>query len=196
MVSESVAITDTLDDGTEVVGVTLTTTAPSAGFNGVEFNAFFRFLDVAVAQGAIVSEATLTLNVTLVSGTPNTTLYGVDADTAAAFADPGNLPSAVARTTASADPDPAGTGTKVITVTTIVQEIIDRAGWASGNAMAFVVDDNSGSGDNTWGCDDFEDAGTDEAQLDITYTVASSAAPVVFGGSALRSKVFNGRNLK
>ena len=177
MATLQVKVTDTADDGFEVFG-SLTNVQFGAGYaSGATFLLYCRFLNVTVPQGATIDSSTLTLNITDVTGTPNTTLYGVDEDNAAAFADPGNMPSAATRTTASADPDPAGTGTKVITITTIVQEIVDRAGWASGNSMAFVADNNAGSGDNYWFAEDYEDAGTAEAVLDITYTAGGASVP-------------------
>lgn len=182
MATLQVKITDTADDGVELVGVVFFTDGFAAGVSDAYASllyGFLRFLNVTVPQGAGISSATLTLNIIDITGTPDTTLYGVDADNAAAFADPGNLPSAASRTTASADPDPAGTGSHVITITSIVQEIVDRAGWASGNAMAFVAIDNTGSGSHFWVGEDYEDAGTAEATLDITYTVPAvgGAAP-------------------
>lgn len=175
MATLQVKVTDTADDGYEG-GEGISTGTVSAGMSaGITKYAFLRFLNVTVPQGATIDLATLTLNIVDVSS-PDTTLYGVDADNAAAFADPGNLPSAATWTTASADPDPAGTGTKVVTITTIVQEIVDRGGWASGNAMAFVAAGNSGffSG---WEAEDYEAAGTAEATLDITYTAGASVKP-------------------
>lgn len=181
MATLQVKVTDTADDGYEIPTVGFTTSQIGAGTtSGFVQYAFFRFLNVTVPQGAVASEATLTLNITGVTGTPDTTLYGVDVDDAAAFADPGNLPSAATRTTASADPDPAGAGSKVITVTDIVQEILDRAGWASGNDMAFVAADNLGAGEHYWTAEDYEDAGTAEATLDITYTVPATGRNAAF----------------
>lgn len=180
MATLQVKVTDTADDGWEIEGGLESSIVAAGSDGGVSFSAFFRFLNVTVPQGATIDSATLTVLITDVSGAPDTTLYGVDVDDAAAFADPGNLPSAATKTTASADPDPAGTGTKVITITTIVQEIVDRAGWASGNAMAFVADDNAGSGTNFWAAEDYEDAGTAEAILDITYTVPAAGRNAAF----------------
>lgn len=178
MATVQVKITDTADDGYEYQSE-LVTGGVAAGFDGSdEAIAFLRFLNVAVPQGATIDSATLTLNITTVEGTPNTTLYGVDADDAAAFADPGNMPLAATKTTASADPDPAGTGSKVITITSIVQEIVNRVGWTSGNAMAFVGVNSAGSGSNYWFAEDLEEAGTAEATLDITYTVNNLLAAV------------------
>ena len=178
MTAVQVKITDDADDGYEGSIFGLSASDVAAGYGAFETEiAFFRFLNVTVPKGATIDSATLSLNITVVNGTPNTTLFGVDADNAAAFANPDNLPSAATKTTASADPDPAGTGTKVITITTIVQEIVDRAGWASGSAMAFVVVNNAGSSDNDWLAEDYVDVGTAEATLDITYTAGAASVP-------------------
>lgn len=172
MATVNVHITDTVDDGREGVGVLFQTTSDLAGFaSGFRFLIFFRFLAITgPVSGATINSATITHNCTVVTGTPNTTCYGVDVDDAAQFTNPTNLPSNATKTTASSDADPAGTGSRTINVVTQVQEIINRPGWASGNDMAFVIDDNAGSGDNYWACEDLGDAGTAEAYLDIDYT--------------------------
>lgn len=184
MPTVNLAITDTADDGSEIVGLGLSTSLIRVGFDdnpiSTEFVAFLRFLDVTIPPGAVVSAATLTVNVTAVVGTPNTNVFGVDADNAAAFADPGNLPSAAVLTTASADSDPAGTGSHQIDVTSIAQEVLGRAGWASGNALALVFVDSAGTGEHNFDMEDFEAAGTAHATLDITYTEASTGTPTMF----------------
>ncbi len=184
MASVNVHITADADDPTEEVGGGLVDDGTDYGLagnvllgrSGADFDCGLRFLSVGVPQGAVVSAATITLNVTQIGGSPDTTLYGVDVDDAAAFADPGNLPSAATRTTATADLDPSGTGTKVVDVSTIVQEIIDRAGWASGNDMAFVIINNGTEG-NIYTLEDYSAAGTNEAQLDVTYTAGGGSTP-------------------
>lgn len=177
MPSLNVHIVSNADDGHESTGSGFDTGDVVCGFGfGASLTAFFRFLAVTgPVSGAIIATATITVTVQTKSGTPDTTCFGVDVDDAAAFADPGNLPSAAPRTTASS-PGPTATGVQVINVATQVQEIINRAGWASGNNMAFIVVDNTGAGNNDWNAEDFAEAGTGEAYLDIAYT--DSAPPV------------------
>lgn len=136
-----------------------------------EYEAGLRFQSVAVPQSATIVSATLTLNITSVNGSPETTVYGVDVDDAAAWAAPGNLPGN-ATTTTESSPGPTATGSQQIDVTAIVQEIVGRGGWTSGNDMAFVVlNDKALSGqDHTWFAEDLNDAGGNEARLDIDYT--------------------------
>lgn len=169
MATVNVHITDTADDGNELPGVFYNTGAVQSGaFGGLQAWAFLRFLAVTgPVSGATINSATITLEVTDVSGSPDTTFYGVDADDPAQFADPGNLPSAATQTTANAA-GPTATGSQQVNVASIVQEIVNRAGWASGNDMAFVCEDNLNTGTNVWAADDLDD--TTEAVLDIDYT--------------------------
>lgn len=135
-----------------------------------EYEAGLRFLSVDVPPGATITSATITLDVTSIAGTPETTVYGVDVDDAAAWADPGNLPGNASTTTASAS-GPTATGSQQVTVTNIVQEIVDRGGWASGNDMAFVAlnDKAISSLEHTWRAEDYSDAGGNQASLYIEY---------------------------
>ena len=166
-ITETVA--ETADDGFEAIGTALATNQVAAGIvSSMEINGFLRFQGLAIAQGTPITQALLKLGVIDVAGTPNTTVYGVDEDDAAAFADPGNLPSNATRTAASTVFTPTGRGLASIDVTAIVQEIIDRAGWGSGNDIAFVMDDNAGSGTNYWVAHDVDDAGA-TAQLVVTF---------------------------
>lgn len=179
MTTLQVSISDTADDGYQYTSY-LDTGYVFCGwaFGLGHLIGFLRFALLALPQGATINSATVTLNITSILGTPDTTIYGVDEDDAAAFYETGNMPSAAATTTASADADPSGTGTHVITVTSIVQEIVNRAGWESSNAIAFVIKDNIGAGNDYWGAEDYQDAGTAEAVFDVDYT-DGLAIPVV-----------------
>lgn len=183
MAVETVAITDTADDVNESVFGFATDAIQSGDIFGSPIYAGLRFQGVNVPQGATIDSAILTLNIASLEGgaTPSTYCYGVDADTAAAWADPGNLPSAVTPTTAqSATFAPIATGSEQVDVTTIVQEIIDRVGWSSGNALALVFNDDGTSSNEYWIAEDFEDAGTAEASLEITYTAGGLSIPVAY----------------
>lgn len=172
MPTVQIDIVNTDDDVQEAVGIALDNSSVVCGFNsgfGVAFAGGVRFRSVGVPQGATINSATITFQIDNVTGTPNTTIYGIDVDDVAVWSDPGNLPSAATKTTASAT-GPTATGSQQVNVASIVQEIVDRAGWASGNDMAFAGIDNAGSGDNFWVAEDLADAGGNEARLDIDYT--------------------------
>lgn len=130
-----------------------------------------RFRSVAVPQGATISSATLTLNVTAVfggGGGGGGTFWGVAHDNPAAFTS-SNLPNSQTKTTASVTvPPPSTTGIKNYTVTTIIQEIVNRAGFA-GDAVSFVGTTTSANQRQTY----FEDkgaAGANPGALSVTYS--------------------------
>lgn len=194
MSSVSIHIANDADDGFEVVGVVLlpneNTLTVGHSSSPYTLTGFLRFQAVSIPASSSITAATITLNIVNITGTPDTTIYGVNVDNAAAFANPGNLPSNASNTTASYDADPSGTGTFVLTVTDIVAEIIARGGWASGNAIAFVMKDNSGTGDNQYDIEDFGAAGTAEAVLDVTYTAGGG------GSSPAQAQMRNFRGIE
>jgi len=61
-----------------------------------------------------------------------------------------------------------------------VQAIIDRSGWASGNAIGVHIDDNSSVGDNYQSWDEQE--GTTPANLHLEYSSVDRIAAAVLGG--------------
>lgn len=132
----------------------------------------FRFQSVAVPQGATINSATLTLDTD--DEDPETNvgrLFGNDVDSAPAWASTTNLPRNITRTAAFVALTSVPTTDETaypLDVTAIVQEIVDRAGWSSGNNMAFA----GGVTGNT-GARNFEDYGSDPADaaaLSIDYT--------------------------
>lgn len=105
----------------------------------------WRFDGIAIPQGATINTAILRLVPT--SGgvdEPDHTFFGEDADDAAAFAATANNISGRARTTASvvwSSADLGAGGTTYFSppdMAAIIQEIVDRVGWASGNAIALM----------------------------------------------------------
>ena len=143
-----------------------------------------RFTNVTIPQGATINSATLTQKK---NGTEwslvEFTWRGQAADNAAAFSAGEDL-TARTQTTASvacsensnhADATfyslPAGADLK-----TIVQEIVDRAGWASGNALVMLAigdSTNSFASDAYW---QYDNAAADAAKLDIDYTAAAGGS--------------------
>lgn len=111
-----------------------------------------RFPSVAVAQGATISSAILRATVQAApGGTIEVTAVGFDSDNAAAWQSDGPIPGGQGFT------DTTATYVRNITtsdvqstdidfdVTAIVQEIVDRVGWVSGNAMSFALRNTSGA---------------------------------------------------
>lgn len=109
-----------------------------------------RWTDVTIAQGATIDSAYITfVSYDNMSGaTVKTKFYGEDADTSVAFTTYANW-AGRSRTTASVTWDAIAPWTTDIQyvspdLKTIVQEIVDRALWVSGNDMTFFWGDEDG----------------------------------------------------
>lgn len=130
--------TCTINDATFGVGTSNTTDSPPE-------TAAFRFTGVSIPQGAAISSASLKLCSNGDWLTINGIWYGEAADNSSIFVVNENLNSR-SHTTANFTwtenvNRAAGTFYGYPTTgdwTAIVQEIVNRAGWASGNAMSFL----------------------------------------------------------
>ena len=110
--------------------------------SGLDFKLALRFQNTVVEQGVTISSATLRLYYESGSAAFVGTLYGNDVDDASAWSG-SVIPSSVTKTTASASmtvPSVSFLDPVDFDVTDIVQEIVNRGGWASGNALAIVGD--------------------------------------------------------
>lgn len=134
----------------------------------------FRFQSIAIPNGATIDSATLTLDITGVSGSPVLKFYGDDIDNAPGWST-GSRIRDITKTTAAATMSPSTSGTLGISVQAIIQEIINRAGWASGNNLRLAGFDQVGSGSNRFSLADQFHPTAMEAQLDITYTVVGGS---------------------
>ena len=149
-----------------------------------------RFTGVAVPQGATIDSATLTLNITDINpggyGASGGTIYGYDTNNASSWSAGSITPSTATKTAATAViSTPVATGLHNFDVTSIIQEIASRPGWSSGNALSlFAIHDHVGVNGHETRFEDFQDAGTDEPTLSITYTAGGGG-----GGTASDNRV-------
>ncbi len=176
-------ITANADDGEEYSDSTWSSTATAArtgSYYGTNSNCGLRFTvgdGSGPASGATINSATLTVDVLAKAGSPNITVRGDNVDNAAAWGS-SSRPSQISSTTATVSWTPTVTGSQSITVTSIVQEIVNRAGWAQGNAMRFALMDNA-TGNNYARIIQLENGTSGEADLDITYTAGGSKSLLV-----------------
>lgn len=143
----------------------------------------WRWTNVTVPQGATIVSATLDLySAQLTSGTAKAIFYGVNEDDLTTFNTSTSYPEGKSRTTASkavnfnmtAWTNTLGYGAELIDVKDLVQEIINRSGWVSGNAMGIVAHDNASGGTNNYVGHSTYDRATDRgAKLTITYLPGS-----------------------
>lgn len=164
--------------GTAGTGQTLTGTQIGAGHFGypdyTQHVTGLRFQTVAVPQGATINSATLTVNVIGITGTSSTRWYADDVDNAAGWATTSRIKN-ITKTTAFTAFAPASTGSKNIDVTSIIQELVNRAGWASNNNMRLACF-AQGAGTHEARMEALENAGTAHATLSIDYTAAAAGA--------------------
>lgn len=178
--SISESISAGVDDGGEGTGTSWYSTGTTLAVGHTEyttpfpFNAGLRWRTIAIPSGSTISAATVTVNITNVNSPGGAKLYGDDVDDAALWAN-GNLPSGITKTTANVAITPVATGTGyTVDVQGVVAEILGRAGWSENNDLRVgILHQLTTGGSESFNMEAFEAAGTDDAQLDVTYTVAS-----------------------
>ena len=148
-----------------------------------------RFLGASLADGAVIQNAYLQFAADETnSAAVALTVEGHDADNAATFTTAASNISSRPRTTAAVpwSPPPwtvigeAGANQRTPNLAGVVQEIIDRPGWVSGNPLAFIV---TGTGRRT--AEAFESGAAIAPKLHIEYTIGGTPpnqAPVVSAG--------------
>lgn len=194
MTTFNVAVSASADDGHENSSGTVNTTNTfSIIVDATNEWIGVRFQNVTVPSGATINSASLSFVPSSSGDEPNHPIYGNDVDNAAAFtAGATSDISTRTRTTATvtwSSTNLGATGTSLHStpdLATIVQEIIDRAGWASGNAMAFML---QGSSDGTRDLEVYlYDNGSLIPELDIDYTAGGGADPEgsLIGGKLIR----------
>lgn len=146
----------------------------------------WRFDALDIPQGATIESAILTVTIRdALFDEPKHTFYGHAVDDAPAFAATDFDISSRPRTTASVLWDSADLGAvaggtaDAPDMSTILQELVDRAGWAPGNAVALFchgdADGNRDLGVRHW---DFASAAT--ATLTVSYTPPAAPAARVW----------------
>jgi hypothetical protein len=141
------------------------------------FNVGWRFTDITIAAGSTIDACVLQVNVgSTGSDDPNVTLSFNDVDNAANFSTEADVTSRVI-TTATTDWVAIGllTGFKTSpSIAAALQEVIDRAGWASGNAVVAL---SKGKSDinRSFAHTPYESSSANAAKLDIDYTAAAGA---------------------
>lgn len=158
-----------------------------------------RWQTIAIPAGATVSLATVTVTSKERVGSPNVRIWADDVDDAAAWS-AANRPRGITKTTAYADWSPTFSPTYTTPLTSAINvlgpvaEVLGRGGWASGADLRLALLNNHALatgfpvtistqewvGIRNWSVSS-PSAPAGVAQLDITYTVASAAGPLVAG---------------
>lgn len=137
-------------------------------------DATFRFLSVTIPGGARIDAAYLDIYTVAVATDDAldllTNFYGEDADNAAQTTDWADYDGRDRTTALTAwDGQDFSTGyTNSPSIVDVVQEIVDRGGWSSGNAMQFFWQDD-GTPQNSYHRHRHFDNGTDPPKLHVEY---------------------------
>ncbi|KPK38533.1 MAG: hypothetical protein AMJ69_08220, partial [Gammaproteobacteria bacterium SG8_47] len=136
----------------------------------------YRFGGVSVPQSATITNATLTVYRNWGSATTTLDIYGQAADDPATFTNTANDISSRTRTSAHVLwPNLTTGGTAPFTspdISSVIQEIVDRSGWVSGNHLAILV---WGADSNQWESTSIEATWGQPAALHIEYTYTPAA---------------------
>ncbi len=163
-------ITASSDDARETGG-SVALTGANITFQANNHYGGLRFVNVTIPQGSTINSATLT--VTLPSGSfddPNLTIWAHDTDDAPTFTTGASDVSGRAATTATTTwaATNLGTGAKTSpSLAGVIQEIINRPGWAGGNDLALIL---KGNATDAFRFNAQDGGGADYATLNIDYT--------------------------
>lgn len=174
MATFSTSIAASSDDARETGGGTVTLNATTINSSGTGVWLGFRYTNVTIPSGSTINTAKQTVYVHS-SDDPNLDIYGNDVDDAATYTTTSNDITGRTLTTAKVtwSATDIGTGSKdTPDLATVIQEIIDRAGWSSGNDIALLWDSLGGSSIAIRAYD----YGSDYPSLTIDYTAPSSGS--------------------
>ena len=178
------------DDGCDLGGSTWVANQAIMGYTSAALTAGFRFLasgstGTLPPSGATIETAVLSLCAKSSIGSfPGVRVYGVDADDPATWGD-GNKPASAAKTTEYVDYQPvawvASTWYDLPDISAVVQEIIDRAGYAEGNDLALVISNQSGGTGQYFEAWDYYNVPAYSAKLILTYSTNTAPnAPLLY----------------
>lgn len=175
MATYSATITASSDDAAQAAG-TVDLTGVQLNANAATHYIGGRFLNVTIPPGSTINTATLDVYIT--SGSfddPDVTIYAHDTDDAATFTTTTNDISNRTATTATTIWTATALGVGADTspdFAAVIQEVIDRAGWSSGNDIAIILKGNSGS--SNFRVRAYDDGGGSYMTLNINYTAPAA----------------------
>lgn len=186
----------TVTTGANINSLTDNPLSPGSHGSNDEYTAAFRLTGVTIAQGTTINSASfkLTAQATYNAGA-NVVSFLVSAEAS------DNAPALTAtgsgenlRSSTGTAPRPRTTAVSAawnqtsvvvdteysIDVTSVIQEIINRAGWTSGNAIVILVDTNTTTTLGEWqDYYSYDGSTTKAAKLDIDYGAAATGQPTV-----------------
>lgn len=140
-----------------------------------------RFSGVGIIQGSTINSAILKGYTAGVSGQSGSEIvrikiYGIDEDQTADFtSDPTGRPKTTANADWDFEPSVSISSQTSGSIVSLVQEIVDRGGWSSGNEMGFLLeDDGSDTVAQVWYA--YNGDPTKDFELTVTWTTPASTS--------------------
>lgn len=143
MATFNTSITASSDDARELGTGVIELSATTINTSGTGVWLGFRYTNVTIPPGSVITNAYQTVVTYGTNDDPNLDIYGQATDDAATFTTSSYNITGRSRTTAYVNwsATDIGTGSKnTPDLKTIIQEIIDRPGWSSGNDIALLWD--------------------------------------------------------
>jgi len=145
-----------------------------------------RFTSVPVPQGASISSSELNIrsyyssSYDALTGNLNLKIHAEDTDDAPSLSSSNSSISNKTRTTAAVDWDITSTWSTDTyypspDIKSVIQEIVNRAGWSSGNDITIILKDDGTSAGTTRNINEYSWSSTNANKLDISYTNGTMA---------------------
>ena len=200
------------DDASQVTSDVVNLIATTVLIDDTTEHCGLRWTNVTIPGGSTINAATLTLVINdTTEDEPQHQVRGQAADNAGTFTLTSNDIDGRARTTASVQWNaanlgaiagsswewgaPNGSPTAGANLNTVVEEITDRAGWVSGNALVMIYEQHTLSATRDLGIRTFDNASSVAANLYIDYKSGATifqTLPAVAVGVAVPSGVSDG----
>ncbi len=163
-------------------------------YDGSNQKVGMRFNGIPVPRGATIANAHVQFMVDEVNAeSTSLTIQGENVDQATTFASVKNNVSSRTRTAAAVSwsPNPwttvgaVGTDQRTPDIASVIQEIVDRPGWASGNSLAIII---TGTGHRTAVAYEGGQAGAPRLQVDYYPDGTGNSAPVAVADAQTTSE--------
>lgn len=153
------------------------------GYDYVEPDKFgLRFLDVTIPNGATIISAVVRFRAafSLSTNPVNVKLYCQDIDNASTFSDEADYDGRAVTPIAGIDWDDISAWTEGSfynspDISVAVQNVVNRVGWASGNALAVLVKDNGSEGGACRVASSYHENPSYVAELIVSYSVGGKS---------------------
>jgi len=178
MPTANIAVTASSDDALQAVDTTVSVNTASVNLNNASAWGGFRFQNVTINAGSTINTAYIEIERASTS-TINVVIYGEDVDDATTFVTSNNNISSRTLTTANVAWNASlggsvGSRFQSPNIAAVIQEIVDRAGWVSGNDLNLIFDCQGGGIQIRA----YDNAPGDAAVLQLDWT-ESNAPPTV-----------------